>query len=825
MRDTRWIKLARDLRADRARVIIMIIGLAAGVFGVGTVLGARAILTREIARNYLGTNPPTVVYELAGAPPDLVDQVRRQPGVAAATGRATIRARVASAPEGADDALAAMAAMHARAGLDAPPPSGERAWRPLVLFVAPADRMPEVGRVTTLDRAWPPPVGTVFVERAAAALLGARTGDALRVRLPGATARAVAISGLVHDPALAPSAMERTAWAYATPATIAALGGAATLDELWVTFAPAPLDQADADARARELGAWLGTRGATVHAIRVPPPGRHPHESQMQAILLMLLVFSALALVLGGVLAATLVAALLARQVRELGVMKALGARAGQVAAIYVVLLLGIGAIAIAIAGPGSVLAARGFASTIAALLNFDLASRAIPLEILAIPIAAGLLVPLVLGAIPIAGAARTTVRAALDAHGAGPVAPGRLARALVRIPLGGTLGRMAVRNTFRRRARLIMTLAMLALGGALFLTALDLATAWTREVDEVTSTRSYAVELRLAEPATRAAIAARLAGIPGVGAIEAWGTSPAALRHAGQLDVVRTYPDGGHGSLRILGAPTPTAMVDFPLLAGRWLTADDSDGVVINHMLAAQAPDLAIGGTLALSLEGRLTTWRVVGVVRDVGSAATVYARDAALADALGTPGQARLIRIATTSADPGPTIAAIERALADAGIEVDVAIPLAELRTAMGDHMGVLISTLLAMAALMGLVGVLGLASAMSTSVLERTRELGVMRALGATPWALARLVGGEAIVVAALSWLVAIGLSVPLAAIVGRVVGALAFRTPLPLVLRLDAMAAWLAIALGVAILAAIAPARRAGRRSIRDALGAP
>ncbi|MCE9574451.1 MAG: FtsX-like permease family protein, partial [Deltaproteobacteria bacterium] len=381
MRDARWTKLWRDLGAERGRALIMIIGIAAGVFGVGTVLGARAILLREMHRNYLGTNPPGAVVELAAAPPALVDAVRARPGIAAVTARATIHARVESAPVGAP---------------------GPRAWRPIVLFVAPADRMPEVGSVTPLDGPWPPSPGTVWLERTAAALLGARTGDTLRIRLPGGAPRELAVRGLVHDPALAPAAMERTAWAYATPATIAALGGSGALDELWVTFAPAVTDLADADARARELGAWLGANGATVHALRVTPPERHPHESQMRAILLMMLVFSALALGLGGVLAATLIAGLLARQVREIGVMKAIGARTRQLAAMYLVLLVVLGAAAVALAVPPSVLAARAFADAIAALLNLELASRAIPLGITAIQVAAGLVVPLAIAAIPV---------------------------------------------------------------------------------------------------------------------------------------------------------------------------------------------------------------------------------------------------------------------------------------------------------------------------------------------------------------------------------------------------------------------------------------
>lgn len=832
MGDRRWVKLWRDLRADRARAVILILGIAAGAFGVGTVLGARAILTREIRRSYQGTHPPTVVFELgesAGRAPAVLEEVRRRPDVAAAELRATVHARIESQPvvpaAGLSPELAAMARLHAQfAG------ASEVTWRPLVLFVMPAARLPTVGSVTIMDHAWPPPDGTIFVERAAALLLGVTPGATIRIRLPGGAPREVTVSGLVHDPGLAPASMERSGWAYATPATLAALeppGAPANLDELWVTLSPSPADQPAADVAARALGAWLQARGAEVHEVRVPPPDRHPHEGQMRAILLMMLVFSILTLALAGVLAATLIAALLARQVRELGVMKALGARPRQLATSYLALLVGLGTVALAASVPASLVVARAFAAQIATLLNFDLASTEIPTRVLAIELLAGLLLPLAIAAIPVVRAARMTVRSALDQVGA--TSPDRLDAALARLPLGGRITRMAVRNTFRRRARLALTLGMLALGGSLFLTALDLARAWTRNTDEVISTRHYAVELRLDRPRPSSLVTSMLAGLPGVSAIEAWSTHPAALRRPDELDLVRTYPDGAHGSLRILGTPAGTKLVEFPLLAGRWLGAADRGTVVINHMLAAQAPDLRVGGTVALTIEGRATSWQIVGIVRDVGSPATAYADATDLAAVLGEPGPpngtSNLLRVAATPGAPRDPGAACERALAAAGIGVDVAIPLTELRTAIGDHMQVLINTLLAMAALMGLVGVLGLGSATSTSVLERTRELGVLRALGATPGTLARLVATEAVATAIGSWVVAAVLSVPLSILVGRIVGQLAFRTPLPFVLRVDALALWLGIVVVVALAAAVLPARRASRGALREALATP
>src|SRR5688572_10261053 len=91
-----------------------------------------------------------------------------------------------------------------------------------------------------------------------------------------------------------------------------------------------------------------------------------------------------------------------------------------------------------------------------------------------------------------------------------------------------------------------------------------------------------------------------------------------------------------------------------------------------------------------------------------------------------------------------------------------------------------------LLAMALLMGTVGMLGLGSTMSTNVVKRTREIGVMKTIGATPGQIGRLVVAEALLLGAWSWGLAVILSVPLTSVVGRTVGMLSFGVRLPFIM---------------------------------------
>ena len=98
MLSTRWRKIAGDLRAARGRITMMVFAIAVGIFGVGTVLSAYSILTREIGRNYLGTNPASAQLEVDNVDDSLVEAARLQPGIADAEAGSAIVARFEKKP-------------------------------------------------------------------------------------------------------------------------------------------------------------------------------------------------------------------------------------------------------------------------------------------------------------------------------------------------------------------------------------------------------------------------------------------------------------------------------------------------------------------------------------------------------------------------------------------------------------------------------------------------------------------------------------------------------------------------------------------------------
>ena len=117
---------------------------------------------------------------------------------------------------------------------------------------------------------------------------------------------------------------------------------------------------------------------------------------------------------------------------------------------------------------------------------------------------------------------------------------------------------------------------------------------------------------------------------------------------------------------------------------------------------------------------------------------------------------------------------------------------------------------------------VGAIGLTTTLTLSVIQRTRELGVMSALGATPTTLALQVWVEAMLVAGCSWLVALALTLPMSAALEATCGRIFFKFPLDPYVSPRAAGLWLLLVLVLASLSSFYPARRAARLSVREAL---
>jgi putative ABC transport system permease protein len=779
----RWRKVARDLWRHKARTALVVLAIVVGIVGAGAVLDTWSLLRGVTRSEFRQSRPASATLRTSGVDAALLACARGVPGVADAEARRTV-----------------MASAQVEGG-----------WRTAVLYARDDFRGSDIGVVAPEDGAWPPGDGAIVVERSSVDFAKTGIGSTLTVQVGGGEAVALPVTGIARDVGLAPGWMEHVVYAFVTPATLARLGAPSSMDELQLVVAGAG-DRDDVRRVAYRVKSAVEAAGHPVSRVEVPVPGRHVHAGQIDSLLFTQGAFGLLALLLSGLLVVNLVSAMLAGQVREIGVMKAIGARAPQLAGMYLGLALVLGLVACAVGIPIAALIGRAYAQFTADLLNFSLAGAHVPPWVLLAELGVGTLLPVAAAAVPVVRGSRRTVAEALRdfgiSAGAADAGGGRL---LARV---GGLGRpilLSLRNAFRRRQRMALTLLTLATGGAVYLGAINLRASIVASVDLLFAPQRYDLGLRLARPYPPERLERLARGVPGVAAAEAWSGARASRQH----------DDGTLGeAFPIVAAPASSRLLALDLARGRLPGATDGAGarlsLVVNRRLVADEPSLDLGATTTLVIEGRPTPARVVGVV-DSGPSPSAYATREAVA-ALVAGGNATSLVVSSSAKGPALERDLLQRlrsTLADDGVEVSSGSLMREQRRVVEDHLLMVAGFLGIMGQLMIVVGGLGLASTMSLAVLERTREIGVLRALGARHRAILAMIQVEALVIGTASWLVAIPLSVPMSVALGKAFGRIMIRVPVVLAPSPEGMLRWLAVVVVVSLVAAAWPAWRATR----------
>jgi putative ABC transport system permease protein len=254
-------------------------------------------------------------------------------------------------------------------------------------------------------------------------------------------------------------------------------------------------------------------------------------------------------------------------------------------------------------------------------------------------------------------------------------------------------------------------------------------------------------------------------------------------------------------------------------------LSPDDGRAILLNSRIAADE-GFQVGDEVELTIRGRESTWTVVGLVRNINNDfRDNFVPFDALARATGNGNHGALMMVTfdeRDSAAHGKLIDDLRDAYAARRIEVVYDQSAGEVREQNMASFDVITYLMLAMAILAAIVGSAGLMSTMSINVVERGREIGVMRAIGAASPAVAGIFVVEGVLIGVLSWLLAVPLSYPGARVFSHLVGVTLMELPLDFRYSIDGLVLWLGVVVVLSALASLWPALRATRVSVREAL---
>ena len=779
MSSPRWRKMLRDAWLHKSRTLLVVIAVAIGLIGAGTILDTWALVQRVTAETFGASEPVSATLHVDGVDDNLLAQVRAMPEIAAARARRVVFARVAS---------------------DGRQLTAE-------LFAVRDFEAQDIGRLASIRGTWPPRDGQIAIENSSVEFSGANFGGSIAIALKGHPLQTLKFAGIARDVGQAPGWMDHVVYGFVTSTTMAQLGSEASFDELQFRVRDQHADRDAVRRIAGDVKARIERSGHRVTGMDVPVPGQHPHAAQMNSLTLTQGAFGLLTLLVASFLIVNLMAAMLAGQAREIGVMKALGARPIQIVGMYLAFAALVGLLASTIALPAAIALARPYAKMQTDMLNFPIDGRAIPWWAIALQLAVGCLLPVAAAFVPVMRACRLPVSGSL--RDPGIAADGGSLHLQRRIAIPG-LSRpllLSLGNAFRKRQRMLLTMLALASGGAVFLGADNLRIAVRGSVDMLFSSQHFDIVLAYTDPHAAADIEATAMRVDGVARVLAPADESVSVAHT----------DGMIGNkFLLLGVPPATPMLTPIVVEGRWLGPSDRDAIVVSRNLLRDEPSLALGAMVSLPVGGKPTLWHVVGVIES-GPAIVAYAPLATLRSLQGNDLASTLIVTTTRHDDRSnlDTVMRLRDAFDSAGMPVANSQLANDTRAAVGDHLAMVVAFLGDMAWVMIAIGGMGLASTMGLGVLERTREIGVMRAIGARHATIMRMIQTEGLLIAVLGWLLSIPLSVPVSIGLSNAFSRVMFTVPTHVIPDQGGMFRWLAMIVVVSIVASALPARRAMR----------
>lgn len=788
-----------DLWQDKSRTLQVVLVIALGAIGIGLVIGGRNLIASSVLEGWQSAEPAHI--KLSVNPPlsaEQIERLERIDGVFQAEGLFTsgIEWRIAGTDE----------------------------WQTGTLNGRDDYREQKMALDGLLSGDWPTR-DTAGVGKISVGTPQVFEGDTIEVRF-GDTVRTLTVTGMLDPVGPTPVFGENF---YVDGRTFERITGRDTYNLVQTRDNGWDPDRAEqTDLRIQDYFEEIGVDSVGVlfpFQQRIIPPDVPPAESILNALFLLLGVLGAVVVVLGIFLVYNSISAIVNQQIGQIGVMKAIGADARQVAWSYLVLVLAYGTLAAAVSIPIGAAAATGLQVFFGNFLNLEIFEVSVDTTALMAQVGISLVAPMLAALIPLRQGMTITVREAISTFGLSS-AIGFVDRLVARVSNVSYSILLTVGNTFRNQRRAIIIVAALVVAGAIFMMVMGLndATAYTFG-DKLAEVHNYQVSLALDEPERSQAVFDDALAVDGVSAVEGWLVVGASARPASQAD--KSVTDA---RITIIGRPPATDFYNPIIEDGRALAAADENAAVVSANIAAEK-GWAVGDSLTLEdNRGRAFDVTIAGLLFDPATNTAVHVPLATLQRELR---QAGLINaLAAQTADTtvtGQTAAAeaLAQALEADGIGVRPNGPLGEttiagLSAQLGDGFAIILNLLAVMAVVIALVGGVGLSGVLSLSVLERRREIGVMRAIGAGNWQVTRLFVGEGVLLGALSWAIALPLSIPLAWLFSSF--ALSFALNQQLVYRFTpaGAAAWLVIIVILAILASALPARGASKVSVRESL---
>ena len=733
------LKAIRDLSSNPKRTLLVVFAMILGIWGVGTVEVSYVILMNDLNANYQSTSPQQLVFTSNNFEKLNLTEFVAKPGIEAAEFRDFSLHRIEVRPD---------------------------VWIPLWLFGVENFDDFKLARVFQEQGNKVPQKGTMLMERDGKKVSDIKLGSNPRVRVAGKNLR-IPVSGICFDPAQAPATQDAFIYAYTDKQTYSQITGLPSNHRLIVRLKNVQSCQ-DVIRVSKLLVKDFQKTGIEISSVEIPKFNEHPHQWQLNTLLFLIGAIGFLAFIMGAVLVSQLVKSIMANQIRQIGILKSIGASRFQLFKIYIFMLLIVGALSGIFAIPLAIRSGMAFAYFVAGKLNFNILTTTVPLQVYILLMLASLLLPALLSISTLLKGTRISVKAALSDYGITQKAGGREYPWLKKLHLPDPMI-LAIRNAQRNINRLMVTIFAMAFGVAIFSTGFNVRQSLWELLSGYKDEIRYDVQVVLNNPISKEEALCSFNSLDNVTSVETW------LGGRGEIQSKVISTDKGAG---IVALPRNSEFLKLKIREGRWLKVSGNIEIVLNQQALSLYKYPTIGSTMNFTVGNKSITAKLVGVTQQF-ERPKIYI-DIQQYDSLLNPDHyVNTISFIAKNNGFKEVVAlkkTIEKAISPSTLDVAYVMSQAERVKIIYDHLDIILSTIILLSFLVLVVSAVGMASATGINIWERTREIGVMRAIGATPKKIYSMFLNEGMITSVISILTGLLLSYPLSQVAAMFFGKL-------------------------------------------------
>ncbi len=787
-------KVWRDLWRNKGRTLMVIMSISVGVMAVGMVVSSNTLVIGQMARSHVESNPAHGLIWLRGIVDEgMIRGLERLPSVEEVEGYSNASVHWKTTPEG--------------------------EWQDGHITTHADFTAQRFDRLTLKEGAWPESK-QIGVEAAHIDSYGVPGIDGTVYFEINEHPHAYTVNGIMRNPWEWPKPFGEEAAFYVTQKDFTRIAGFYGFDMLRITV-PEYSEQ-NVQQAADDINEKLKPQGVSVAYSEVLHPEQHYLQDMINGVGMVLTVMAIASLSLSAMLVINTINALIAQQIPQIGIMKAVGSTRRQITTMYLSAIAVYGLLSLVIAVPLGAYAGNAMARWMLYLLNVPVPPLEILPHVFLLQMVVGLLTPLLAGLFPVVQGVSIPAANAISQSGLGR---GQYGRHLIDRLISGIRGipvmvALSLRNTFRRPGRVILTLLTLTVSGAFFIMVYSTQYSFERTIDNIFAGFGYEVQIGFEQLQRIEEVIPMIKSRPNVKNAEMW------VFRTANTKIPGAEGPGSEYEVFLRGVPSESPIFNPRLTAGRTLDPMDGRAILLNQKLAGRM-GVGVGDKIIVDLpEVGETSWTIVGLVFDLNGRDqnTAFANINTLNVVLNNVGKSSVAMVQgiDQSLETQQAIEADLLAFFDAKhIKVAYSAVATEDRNNSSARFSILTQLLLLMTVLMAIVGSMGLSGTLSINVIERRREIGVMRAVGASSRDVGFVFVGEGLMLGLTSWLLAlpIGLTAGPAFVMslGQVIDFPAEYYP-----ATHAVWMWLGVVVVLSVLASWVPARRATRISVNESL---